>query len=47
MEFGQEKIREIDLFDFMSFFGLDFFLFSGPLWEVIFLFLFYGVLSLN
>ena len=25
MEFGQNKFREIDLFDFMSFFGLDFF----------------------
>ena len=24
-------LREIDLFDFMSFFGLDFFKFSGPL----------------
>ena len=27
----QEKIRQIDLFDFKSFFGLDFFKFSGPL----------------
>ena len=25
MEFGQKKIREIELFDFTSFFGLDFF----------------------
>ena len=24
MEFGQKKFREIDLFDFTSFFGLDF-----------------------
>ena len=32
MEFGQKKFfREIDLFDFMSFFGLDFFKFSGLL----------------
>ena len=28
MEFGQTKFREIDLFDFMSFFGLDFLKFS-------------------
>ena len=34
MEFGQKKIREIDLFDFTSFFGLDFFKFSGPLWTL-------------
>ena len=27
------KFREIDLFDFTSFFGLDFFKFSGPLRE--------------
>ena len=26
-----EKFREIDLLDFTSFFGLDFFKFSGPL----------------
>ena len=26
-----KKIREIELFDFTSFFGLDFFKFSGPL----------------
>ena len=32
MEFGQKIFREIDLFDFTSFFGLDFFKFSGPLW---------------
>ena len=33
MEFGQKNLfREIDLFDFTSFFGLDFFKFSGPLW---------------
>ena len=31
MEFGQKKIREIDLFDFTRFFGLDFFKSSGPL----------------
>ena len=32
MVFGQKKIfREIDLFDFTSFFGLDFFKISGPL----------------
>ena len=31
MEFGQKKIREIDLFDFTIFLGLDFFKFSGPL----------------
>ena len=31
MEFGQKKSREIDLFDFTSFFGLDFFKFFGPL----------------
>ena len=31
MEFGQKIFREIDLFDFTSFFGLDFFKFSGPL----------------
>ena len=29
-----KKIREIDLFDFTSFFGLDFFKFSGPLWHI-------------
>ena len=28
----KKKFCEIDLFDFMSFFGLDFFKFSGPLW---------------
>ena len=27
------KFREIDLFDFMSFFGLDFFKYAGPLRE--------------
>ena len=32
MEFGQKKICEIDLFDFTSFFGLDVFKFSGPLY---------------
>ena len=32
MEFGQKKIREIDLFDFTNFFGLDFFFNFGPLW---------------
>ena len=32
MEFGKKKIREIDLFDFMNSFGLDFFKFSGILW---------------
>ena len=31
MEFGQKNFREIDLFDFTSFFGLDFLNFSGPL----------------
>ena len=32
MEFGEEKIHEIDLFDFTSFFAaLDFFKFSGSL----------------
>ena len=31
MGFGQNIFREIDLFDFTSFFGLDFFKFSGPL----------------
>ena len=39
MEFGQKKFREIDLLDFTSFFGLDFFKFSGPLcvsdWKLI------------
>ena len=30
MEFGQKEFREIDLFDFTTFFGLDFFKFSGP-----------------
>ena len=34
MEFSQNKICEIDLFDFTSFFGLDFFKFSGPLWAI-------------
>ena len=28
MEFGQKNFREIDLFDFTSFFGLDFFNFD-------------------
>ena len=28
MEFGPKKFREIDLLDFMNFFGLDFFKFS-------------------
>ena len=32
MEFGQKKIHEIDLFDFTSFFGLDFLKFSALLW---------------
>ena len=32
MEFGEKIFCEIDLSDFMSFFGLDFFKFSGPLW---------------
>ena len=37
MDFGQKKIREIDLFDFTSFFfGLDFFKFSGQLCKGIF-----------
>ena len=31
MKFSQKFFREIDLFDFTSFFGLDFFKFSGPL----------------
>ena len=32
MEFGQQFFfREIDLFDFATFFGLDFLKFSGPL----------------
>ena len=31
MDFGQKKIREIDLFDFTSFFCMDFFKFSGPM----------------
>ena len=31
MEFGQKNFHEIDLFVFTSFFGLDFFKFSGPL----------------
>ena len=31
MEFGQKTFREIDLFDFTSLFGLDFFKFSAPL----------------
>ena len=38
MEFGQKKFREIDLLDFTSFFGLDFFKFSGLLgvgWTVL------------
>ena len=30
MEFGRIFFREIDLIDFMSFFGVDFFKFSGP-----------------
>ena len=32
MDFGQKKFRKIDLFDFTSFFVLDFLKFSGPLW---------------
>ena len=28
MDLGQKKFREIDLFDFTSFFGLDFFNFA-------------------
>ena len=31
LDFGQNFFREIDFFDFTSFFGLDFFKFSGPL----------------
>ena len=31
MEFGQKIIREIELFDFTRFSGLDFFKYSGPL----------------
>ena len=31
MEFGKKIFHEIDLFDFTSFFVLDFFKFSGPL----------------
>ena len=31
VELAQKNFREIDLFDFTSFFGLDFFKFSGPL----------------
>ena len=31
MDFSQKLIREIDLFDFMSFFYLDFFKYSGAL----------------
>ena len=34
MDFGQKKFHEIDLFNFTSFFGLDFFKFSGPLWHL-------------
>ena len=34
MEFGKKFFREIDLFDFSSFFGLDFLKFSGLLWNV-------------
>ena len=30
---SKKKIHEIDLFDFTRFFGLDFFKFSGPLWN--------------
>ena len=33
MECGQKIFCEIDLFDFTSFFDLDFFNFSGQLWE--------------
>ena len=33
-KFGQTFFREIDLYDFMSFFSLDFFKFSGPLCTV-------------
>ena len=33
MDFGQKIIREIDLFDFMSFFGPDFFKISGPFFD--------------
>ena len=29
MEFGHKNFRQIDLFDFMIFFGLEFFKFSG------------------
>ena len=35
MEFGQKKFHEFDLFDFTSFFGLDFFKFSRPLTRVL------------
>ena len=35
MEFDQKKIREIELFDFTSFFGLHFFKFCGPLWIMV------------
>ena len=31
MDLGQEIFRKIELFDFTSFFGLDFLKFSGPL----------------
>ena len=31
MDFGQRIFREIDFFDFMSFFGVDFFKLSGLL----------------
>ena len=31
MEFDQKTFSKIDLFDFTSFLGLDFFKFSGPL----------------
>ena len=34
MELGGEKIREIDLFDVTSFFGLDFLKFSDILCDV-------------
>ena len=39
MKFGHKIFNEIDLFDFMSFFGLDFFKFSGTLWTLRMLFI--------
>ena len=34
MEFDQKFFHEIDLFDFTNFFGLDFFKFSGPVYQL-------------